>query len=161
MPIRQWPLCERPREKLLERGAHSLSDAELLAVLLGSGTRGRSAVELARALISHFGSLRELLSALGPGADSPVIVVDDGSSDGTSDAAREAGAEVIRHARNLGKGNAGLTATDLTRAVLQSITSATIKAVTDAAENVGGDVKNLGGAGINKLKSGLGGLLGK
>jgi DNA repair protein RadC len=63
MTIRQWPLCERPREKLLERGAHALSDAELLAVLLGSGTRGGSAVELARSLISHFGSLRELLSA--------------------------------------------------------------------------------------------------
>lgn len=63
MTIRQWPLCERPREKLLERGAHALSDAELLAVLLGSGTRGHSAVELARALITHFGSLRELLSA--------------------------------------------------------------------------------------------------
>jgi len=65
------------------------------------------------------------------------------------------------HLTNLGKGNAGLTATDLTRAVFQSITSATIKAVADAAANVGGDVKKLGGAGINKLKSGLGGLLGK
>jgi hypothetical protein len=49
----------------------------------------------------------------------------------------------------------------LTRAVLQSITSATIKAVADAAANVGGDVKKLGGAGINKLKSGLGGVFGK
>ncbi len=50
--------------------------------------------------------LRELFDALGPGTDSPVIVVDDGSTDGTSDAAREAGAQVIRHARNLGKGSA-------------------------------------------------------
>jgi hypothetical protein len=65
------------------------------------------------------------------------------------------------HLTNLGRGGTGLTATDLTRAVLQSITSATIKAVANAATNVGGDVKNLGGAGINKLKSGLGGLLGK
>ncbi|HEY5232515.1 MAG TPA: hypothetical protein VIK35_03150 [Verrucomicrobiae bacterium] len=65
------------------------------------------------------------------------------------------------HLSNLGKGNAGLTATDLTRAVFQSITSATIKAVADAVANVGGDVKKLGGTGINKLKSGLGGLLGK
>src|SRR5665213_1824961 len=65
------------------------------------------------------------------------------------------------HLTNLGRGGDGLTATDLTRAVFQSITSATIKAVADAAANVGGDVKNLGGKGINKLKSGLGGLLGK
>ena len=63
MTIRHWPRMERPREKLLERGAHVLSDAELLALLLGSGTQGRSAVELARTLIAEFGSLRDLLSA--------------------------------------------------------------------------------------------------
>ena len=63
MTIRDWPGSERPREKLLERGAQALSDAELLAVLLGSGARGRSAVELARALIAEFGSLRKLLNA--------------------------------------------------------------------------------------------------
>jgi len=40
MSIRHWPGAERPREKLLERGAHALSDAELVALLLGSGTRG-------------------------------------------------------------------------------------------------------------------------
>ena len=63
MTIRHWPGAERPREKLLERGAHVLSDAELLAVLLGSGVRGHSAVELARTLIARFGSLRSLLNA--------------------------------------------------------------------------------------------------
>jgi DNA repair protein RadC len=63
MTIRHWPGGERPREKLLERGAHALSDAELLAVLLGAGVRGQSAVELARTLISEFGSLRELMNA--------------------------------------------------------------------------------------------------
>jgi DNA repair protein RadC len=63
LTIRDWPRSERPREKLLERGAHALSDAELLALLLGSGIQGRSAVDVARALISDFGSLRELLSA--------------------------------------------------------------------------------------------------
>jgi len=68
MTIRDWPLAERPREKLLARGAHPLSDAELLALLLGSGTRGRSAVELARTLIADFGSLRSLLTADGPRA---------------------------------------------------------------------------------------------
>src|SRR5438874_13408167 len=63
MSIRHWPHPERPREKLLERGAHALSDAELLALLLGSGTRGRTAVELGRMLIAEFGSLRELLNS--------------------------------------------------------------------------------------------------
>jgi len=63
MSIRHWPGAERPREKLLERGAHALSDAELLALLLGSGIRGHSAVELARTLIAQFGSLRMLLNA--------------------------------------------------------------------------------------------------
>jgi DNA repair protein RadC len=55
--------AERPREKLLARGAQALSDAELLGVLLGSGIRGCPAVELARTLIGEFGSLRELLNA--------------------------------------------------------------------------------------------------
>jgi glycosyltransferase involved in cell wall biosynthesis len=50
--------------------------------------------------------VRELFDALGPDADSPVIVVDDGSTDGTSDAARSAGAQILRHIRNLGKGSA-------------------------------------------------------
>jgi DNA repair protein RadC len=61
--IKDWPLAERPREKLLQRGAHALSDAELLGLLLGSGSRGHSAVDLARTLISEFGSLRNLLNA--------------------------------------------------------------------------------------------------
>ena len=61
--IRQWPEGERPREKLLRHGAASLSDAELLALLFGSGVRGCSAIDSARALITDFGSLRELLNA--------------------------------------------------------------------------------------------------
>jgi DNA repair protein RadC len=63
MSIRHWPTAERPREKLLERGADALSDAELLALLLGSGTRGASAVDFARTLLADFGSLRHLLNA--------------------------------------------------------------------------------------------------
>jgi len=63
MAIREWPKMERPREKLLARGPEALSDAELIAVLLGSGIRGSSAVDLARALIARFGSIRELLRA--------------------------------------------------------------------------------------------------
>ena len=48
MAIRDWPADERPREKLLEKGAAALSDAELLAILLRTGTRGQSALDLAR-----------------------------------------------------------------------------------------------------------------
>ena len=63
MAIRNWPQQERPREKLLRRGPEGLSDAELLAVLLGSGPRGTSAVALGRALLQHFDGLRRLMSA--------------------------------------------------------------------------------------------------
>lgn len=63
MSIRDWPSKERPREKLLELGAQALSEAELLAVLIQTGTRGQSALDIARALLSEFGSLRELLTA--------------------------------------------------------------------------------------------------
>lgn len=63
MSIRDWPENERPREKLIARGSHALSDAELLALLIGSGRHGCSAVELASLLLSDFGSLRELLNA--------------------------------------------------------------------------------------------------
>ena len=63
MNIREWPAEERPREKLLQRGAGSLTDAELLAVFLGSGVRGCNVVELARRLLVKFGGLRQLLEA--------------------------------------------------------------------------------------------------
>jgi len=61
MHIRDWPAAERPREKLLARGAGALSDAELLAIFLGSGLRGRDAVTTARELLSTQGGLRALL----------------------------------------------------------------------------------------------------
>jgi DNA repair protein RadC len=64
MSIKDWPLNERPREKLLANGAHYLSDAELLAVLLGgSGRRGTDAVSAARDLLGRHQSLRSLMSA--------------------------------------------------------------------------------------------------
>ena len=63
MHIRDWPAAERPREKLIARGAGALSEAELLAVLLRHGHRGASALDLARALLAGFGSLRGLLCA--------------------------------------------------------------------------------------------------
>jgi DNA repair protein RadC len=63
MTIRDWPVDERPREKLLDKGAASLSDAELLAILLRNGTAGRSALDVAREALQRFNSLRELLAA--------------------------------------------------------------------------------------------------
>ncbi len=63
MPITDWPEDERPREKLLQRGAAALSDAELLAIFLRTGVTGHSAVDLARDLLSRFGGLRALLKA--------------------------------------------------------------------------------------------------
>jgi DNA repair protein RadC len=63
MAISDWPPGERPREKLIEKGASSLSDAELLAIFLRTGLRGKSAVDLARMLILEFGGLRSLLQA--------------------------------------------------------------------------------------------------
>ncbi len=61
----EWPRTERPRERLLGAGPRSLSDAELLAVLLGSGTRGQDVVALARALLEQCGGI------VGLGAGAP------------------------------------------------------------------------------------------
>jgi len=63
MAITDWPLAERPREKLLEQGAEALSDAELLAIFLRTGIAGTDAVSLARQLLEHFGGLKPLLAA--------------------------------------------------------------------------------------------------
>ena len=63
MAITDWPVDDRPREKLLSKGPGSLSDAELLAIFLRTGTRGKSAVDLARALLARFGSLPGLVAA--------------------------------------------------------------------------------------------------
>ena len=63
MSIREWPGAERPREKLLARGATALSDAELLAIFLRTGVKGRSAVDLARDLLRQYGNLRRLFDA--------------------------------------------------------------------------------------------------
>ena len=63
MSITDWPKEERPREKMLIRGPEALSDAELLAIFLRTGTKGKSAVDLARELLEQFGGLRPLLNA--------------------------------------------------------------------------------------------------
>lgn len=81
MTIAGWPAAERPREKLLARGSDALSDAELLAVLLRSGQRGQTAVDLARDLLARFGGLVGLL-----GID--VIVLSAARGMGTAKAAQ-------------------------------------------------------------------------
>src|SRR2546425_12028423 len=58
VPIREWPEATRPRERLLARGAGSLSDTELLAILIGTGTRARSALDIAQALTRALGGPR-------------------------------------------------------------------------------------------------------
>lgn len=63
MSLKDWPAEERPREKLLQQGAHSLTDAELLAIFLRTGVTGKNAVELARDLLQGFNGLRPLLEA--------------------------------------------------------------------------------------------------
>ena len=63
MAITDWPKAERPRERLLVLGAAVLSDAELLAIFLRVGLKGKSAVDLARELIGRFGSLNRLFAA--------------------------------------------------------------------------------------------------
>jgi DNA repair protein RadC len=61
--LRGWPRAERPRERLLRQGAEGLSDAELLALCLGTGDRRRDVLSFARALLARFGGLRPLLLA--------------------------------------------------------------------------------------------------
>ena len=63
MAISDWPPAERPRERLLANGAKALSDAELLAVILRTGVRGKSAVELGRDLLARFRSVAGLFGA--------------------------------------------------------------------------------------------------
>ncbi len=63
MTIKQWSEQERPREKFLRHGAGVLSDAELLTLLLGSGTKTRSVLEIAHQLLKDFGSLSEIMRA--------------------------------------------------------------------------------------------------
>ncbi|ODS24137.1 hypothetical protein AB835_05240 [Candidatus Endobugula sertula] len=63
MAITDWPKAERPREKLLLKGADALSDAELLAIFLRTGCMGKSAVDLARDILQEFGGLRPLMEA--------------------------------------------------------------------------------------------------
>ena len=61
--IKQWPKAERPREKLISQGSEQLSNAELIAVLLGSGSKGYTAIDIARALLVKHGCLRTIFNS--------------------------------------------------------------------------------------------------
>lgn len=63
MTINQWPKEDRPREKLLQKGEQALTDAELIAIFLNSGTRGKTALDIAKQLLTEYGSLKKLLRA--------------------------------------------------------------------------------------------------
>ena len=58
--IKEWPVSDRPREKLLRNGEQSLSDSELLAILLRSGIKGQSAVDLARRILDKFKTFQNM-----------------------------------------------------------------------------------------------------
>ncbi len=85
MRITDMPACARPRERLLSQGVDALTDAELLAILLRTGTRGQSAIELAQSIIDRAGSLARLMTApagalsgirgLGPAKRSQLLAV--------------------------------------------------------------------------------------
>jgi DNA repair protein RadC len=63
MAISDWPAPQRPRERLIDHGAASLTDAELLALILRVGVTGKNAIELGHEMLKHFGSLNGLFSA--------------------------------------------------------------------------------------------------
>ena len=115
MAICDWPAEERPREKLLSRGATSLTDAELLAIFLRTGVRGKSAVDLARELLHDFGGLRPLLTAAQDDFCAPLGL---GSA---KYAQLQAVLEMARRhlAEEMSRGDA-LTSPELTRRYLQS-----------------------------------------
>ena len=60
--IKKWPKKERPRERLLQHGAHSLTEAELLGILIGKGIRSKTAIDVARQLLDRYESLQELFA---------------------------------------------------------------------------------------------------
>lgn len=66
MAIADWPQEKRPRERLIREGAQALSDAELLAIFLRTGVKGKDAVQLGTDMMHHFGSLQRLFSATLP-----------------------------------------------------------------------------------------------
>jgi DNA repair protein RadC len=115
MAIKDWLAEDRPREKLLQRGSASLTDAELLAIFLRTGTPGKSAVDLARELLSDFGSLKALLDA-----DQQRFCLANGLG-----AAKYAQLQAVmemakRHFKEVLQRGSALTSPDITRAFLSA-----------------------------------------
>jgi DNA repair protein RadC len=84
LSIKSWAEEDRPREKLLEKGRHILTDAELIAILIGSGTRNETAVELSKRILAHFGNnlneiakltVQELMKFKGIGEAKAIAIV--------------------------------------------------------------------------------------
>ncbi len=63
MKMQEWPESERPREKLIQFGAHTLSDTELLSIIINTGVKGKSALVLSAQALNQFGNLHDLLCA--------------------------------------------------------------------------------------------------
>ena len=61
--LKEWPIDDRPREKLFLKGERSLSDSELLAIILRTGVKGKSAIDLSRDIIIKFGSFQNVSNA--------------------------------------------------------------------------------------------------
>lgn len=115
MSIKDWPADERPREKLLQRGAGALTDAELLAIFLRTGIAGKSAVDMARELLTEYGSLQALLAA-----DHVRFCASHGLGDAKYSQLQAVMEMARRHfSEVLQRGNA-LTSPDITRAYLSA-----------------------------------------
>ncbi|MBD9359029.1 RadC family protein [Methylomonas fluvii] len=115
MSIKNWPTDERPREKLLQRGASSLTDAELLAIFLRTGTPGKSAVDMARDLLSEYGSLQALL-----GADQQRFCRSNGLGDAKYAQLQAVLEMARRHFAEILQRGSALTSPDITRAYLSA-----------------------------------------
>lgn len=63
MSIKNWPETDKPKEKLFKLGANKLSDAELIAVILNTGTKEKNVLTIARELLSHFGNIRQIINS--------------------------------------------------------------------------------------------------
>lgn len=63
MSIKNWPETDKPKEKLFKLGANKLSDAELLAIILNTGTKGKNVLTIARELLNHFGNIRQVVNS--------------------------------------------------------------------------------------------------
>ncbi|WP_415879810.1 RadC family protein [Methylomonas sp. TEB] len=115
MSIKNWPTDERPREKLLQRGATALTDAELLAIFLRTGTPGKSAVDMARDLLSEYGSLQALL-----GADQQRFCRSNGLGDAKYAQLQAVLEMARRHFAEILQRGSALTSPDITRAYLSA-----------------------------------------